>query len=1079
MAMLALWQAEACCDEEQAVAELLQSAAGINADTRQAIVADGRDLVQRARAAGGQRKPLDALLQEFGLSNPEGVALMCLAESLLRIPDSETADRLIAEKVRTGDWASHRGRSESLFVNASVWGMLLAGKVVRLEEGITREHSSWLRRLVSRLGEPGVRAAMLQAMRLLGRQYVLGRNIGEAVRRGTAEYPSGTAFSFDMLGEGARTAGDAERYSAQYEQAIQAVAIANAGGRSDSVSIKLSALHPRYHDRQRERVLHELLPRLIRLTTTAAAGGVGLTIDAEEGARLPLSLDLFERLLRHPELAGWNGLGLVVQAYQKRAPVVIEWVVALARATGRRIPVRLVKGAYWDSEIKHAQQLGLPDYPVYTRKANTDLAWLVCAQKLIAAGELVYPQFATHNAYSMAAILHLTRDRQGFELQRLHGMGDLLYVVLREHGRDVNRPTPAVRVYAPVGAHRELLPYLVRRLLENGANGSFVNQLVDARIPAERLVQDIVAQVAGEEAHRHPGIPRPPELYRRSETPRANADGLDLDNHRQAAGLMAELARFKDAHYTASSTVQDRPADDEDPPVSCPAAPTQIIGHCRAATFEEVTRAMAAAAAAQPTWDASGGAHRASVLEAVGRALDEHRAELIQLICREAGRTPDDALSEVREAIDFCHYYAALARRHFASPQYLTGPTGERNRLSLHGRGVFACISPWNFPLAIFTGQTVAALAAGNAVAAKPAEQTPLVAARAVALMHASGVPREVLQFLPGDGSTMGSAILRNEHLAGVAFTGSTATAKHIQRVLAEQDGSIVPLIAETGGLNAMIADTSCLPEQLVDDVIASAFMSAGQRCSALRVLFLPEVIAESVLEMLTGACEELALGDPLKLATDIGPVIDPRALAALQQHMARMHEVATVRYAYPADRLPQDGYFFGPQIVEIENMALLEREVFGPILHVVRYAAGELEPVLEQINRCGYGLTLGVHTRIEGWAEGIFRRTRVGNTYVNRNMVGAVVGVNPFGGEGLSGTGPKAGGPHYLFRFATERTMTVNTAASGGNVELLAKAEQEDGLEWRGSSPLATGVAASRGGAERVDWSTVVRGYN
>lgn len=1079
MPTLAAWQACSYPDEEQSVAELLRRAACIDPATREAMVADGRELVRRAREARGQRRPFDAFLQEFGLNNPEGIALMCLAESLLRIPDSKTADRLIAERLHSGDWGKHCGRSGSLFVNASVWGLLLTGTIIRLDSGITDETSNWLRRLVKRLGEPVVRAAMRQAMRLMGRQYVLGSNIGEAMKRGSAEYSSDTAFSFDMLGEGARTAKHAKRYLAQYEHAIRVVAAANTKQGSDSVSIKLSALHPRYHERQRERVICEMLPQLIRLSVLASAEGVGITVDAEEAERLPLSLEIFNRLARHPQLTGWNGLGLALQAYQKRTFSIVDWVVALARDTGRQIPVRLVKGAYWDTEIKHAQELGLSDYPVYTRKANTDLAWLVSAEKLIAAGDAVYPQFATHNAYSMAAILHLTREGQGFELQHLHGMGDLLYAMLRDHCRDNSRQMPAVRVYAPVGAYRELLPYLVRRLLENGANGSFVNQLLDDDIPVKDLVQDVVAQVATRTKHRHSSIPRPPDLYLSGETPRVNAGGLNLEDRWESAGLMAEFARFTDTAYTATPTGRARPATDADPAVSCPAAPKEIIGRCRAGTSEDVRWAMAAASTAQPAWDAIGGAHRASILDAIGRALGENRAELTQLICREAGRTLDDAYSEVREAVDFCHYYAAQARRHFATPEHLAGPTGECNRLSLHGRGVFACISPWNFPLAIFSGQTVAALAAGNAVAAKPAEQTPLVAARAVALMHAAGVPKDILQFLPGEGGSVGSDILQSEQLAGVAFTGSTATAKHIQRVLASREGPIVPLIAETGGLNAMIADSSCLPEQLTDDVIASAFMSAGQRCSSLRILFLPEAIADSVLEMLCGACEELTLGDPLALASDIGPVIDARALGALQEHIARMREAATVHYAYPADRLPKAGHFFGPHIVEIEDMAMLEQEVFGPILHVVRYRAGSLDAVVGQINGSGYGLTLGIHSRIEGQAEDIFQKTRVGNTYVNRNMVGAVVGVNPFGGQGLSGTGPKAGGPHYLFRFATEKTMTVNTAATGGNVELLAKAEQAHASGCRRGLPVSAAAGLVKKEVDAVPENGFVRGYN
>lgn len=1031
-------------DEEQCVADLLQ-AVQLERGARAAITHQATDLINRSRRESRNHGTMDAFLKEFDLSNREGVALMCLAEALLRIPDANTADALIAEKVRTADWEAHRGRSESLFVNASAWGLMMTGKVVRLDETITGAPSNWFRSLVSRVGEPVVRRALLQSIKLMGSQYVLGRTIQEAMKRGPAENPAGTRFSFDMLGEGARTGADARRYAEAYRHAIEAIALNTAKkGESldviaaDGISIKLSALHSRYHQSKRDQLMDELLPTVLMLAVAAKNGGMGLNIDAEEASRLDISLDIFEALARAPELNGWDGLGFVVQAYQKRAPAVIRWLVALAHGTGRRFMVRLVKGAYWDAEIKHAQELGLADYPVYTRKANTDLSYLVCAQELLNAADVVYPQFATHNAQTIATVMHIAKPEQSYEFQRLHGMGQLLYQQLIDQAKEQDSPLPRLRVYAPVGAHRDLLPYLVRRLLENGANSSFVHRFLNDDTPVAKLTEDIINKVDQAPSYRHPKIPLPRDLFKHSETPRHNAPGFNLEDPYHAELLLSEIDATWDTPYSAAPIINGRSLQRECSQSYSPAELTLSVGEVQLATAEDVDAALASAQEAQPAWNARGGAARAEVIESVGAALTERMPELMGLISREAGRTLRDALSEVREAIDFCHYYAALARREFDIPTPLTSPTGEYNELALHGRGIFVCISPWNFPLAIFTGQVVAALAAGNCVIAKPAEQTSLVAARAVELMHAAGVPGDVLHLLPGIGGEVGPLLITDSRTSGVAFTGSTETAKRINRELAEREGAIIPLIAETGGLNAMIADSSALPEQLVDDVIASAFLSAGQRCSALRALFLQEEIADRVLHMLKGACDELTLGHPWALSTDIGPVIDEAAKNMLQSHIRTMTEKAQLLYAYPQEQLPTGGTYVGPHIFQINDLAELKREVFGPVLHVIRYKSDELSRVLKQINASGYGLTLGVHSRIEGRAQRIFQKTRVGNTYINRNMVGAVVGVNPFGGQGLSGTGPKAGGPRYLFRFATEKTFTVNTTATGGNIGLF-----------------------------------------
>lgn len=1020
-------------DEAEVVSELIAAAeTTLDPDRRRRVLASARELTVRCREHADEAGTLDAFLQEFGLSNREGVALMCLAEALLRVPDDDTADRLIAEKIRSGDWASHLGHSESLFVNGSVWGLMLTGRLVTLDPEAEKDTGGWMRRLVSRLGEPIVRTAVMQAMRILGRQYVLGRTVEEALAR-RGDHPD-ALYSFDMLGEGARTWADAEHYFESYRNAILAIgemARHDDPVRNDGISVKLSALHPRYETAQQGSVLDELPDRLLVLARLARERGLGLSIDAEEAARLELSLEIFERLARAPTLAGWQGLGFVLQAYQKRAPAVADWLAGLAGDCGHRLMVRLVKGAYWDAEIKHAQEQGLPDYPVFTRKANTDLCYEVCAARLLEAGERIYPQFATHNATTACQVLALARGRP-FEMQRLHGMGALLYEELdREHG---GARIP-LRVYAPVGSHRDLLPYLVRRLLENGANSSFVNRFLDADVPVVELIGDPLAQARRSTIRRHARIPRPPDLYRSAGEARANSAGLDLDAPDVLASLQAAYAaapaESRESRPTSAAGATVAAA------VRSPADRDRVVGQVYPAGPEAVAEAIDRSVAAQPGWNAAGADARARVLEAAADCLEGARTELMYLLGAEAGRTVPDALSEVREAADFCRYYA-LQCRHLFQPNPLPGPTGEENVLHLEGRGTFACISPWNFPLAIFTGQVAAALAAGNSVLAKPAEQTPLVAARAVELLKEAGVPEGVLELLPGSGPEIGALLTSDERVSGFAFTGSTETARTINRQLAARRGPIVPFVAETGGQNVMLTDSTALPEQLVDDVLDSAFRSAGQRCSALRVLYLQDEIADRVIEMLEGAMATLVIGDPLDPATDVGPVIDDAARDALQAHSDHLEATARriCRLALPD--VCARGSFFPPQAYEIGSIAELPGEVFGPVLHVIRYRSRDLARVLDEVNGTGFGLTLGVHSRIESFAREVFAATRVGNTYVNRNMVGAVVGVQPFGGHGLSGTGPKAGGPNYLLPFAAERTFTENITARGGNAALF-----------------------------------------
>jgi RHH-type proline utilization regulon transcriptional repressor/proline dehydrogenase/delta 1-pyrroline-5-carboxylate dehydrogenase len=989
--------------EEEAVRRLRELARLPHAQ-QIAVQERALQLVLGVRAARSRGGGLDALLRQYHLASPEGVVLMCLAEALLRIPDAPTADRLIADKLGEGDWERHLGDSDSLLVNASTWGLMLTGRLVELDRGEIGSLRGWFGRLAARLTEPVARAALRQAMRVLGHQFVMGRSIGEALQRTTAVNESRYAYSFDMLGEAAITAQDARRYFEKYRDAISEVGH-HASAREPTtarpgISVKLSALHPRYEFFQRARVMRELGPKLLDLVRQARQVGIALTVDAEEADRLELSLQLVEVVLASELTQDYGGFGLAVQAYQKRAYGVVQWLIQQTRERRRQITVRLVKGAYWDTEIKRAQERGLAGFPVFTRKLNTDVSYLACARLLADHPDLIYPQYATHNAHTVAYVSQLMAGgRPGrFEFQRLHGMGEELY-------EQVINGMGACRVYAPVGPHEDLLPYLVRRLLENGANTSFVNRILDERLPPEQIIMDPIAESDRTSPAAEPRIAPPERLFG---SQRANSRGVNFADGAEVRALIA----------------------------GCEQGAAAITGLADALP-QDIERALASASAAQTPWNRRPVEQRAAILEGAAELFESHRAALIARCVLEAGRTVPDSVNEVREAIDFLRYYAVQARL-LGAPTALTGPTGESNTLRVRGRGVFACISPWNFPVSIFTGQVGAALVTGNAVLAKPAEQTPLTAALAVELLHRAGVPAEVLQLLAG-GPAVGEALTGDPRIAGVVFTGSTHTARLIERKLAGRSGAIATLIAETGGINVMIVDSSALAEQVVLDSVTSAFNSAGQRCSALRILLLQEEIAPRVLELLAGQMDELVIGPSWQLITDVGPVIDDEALAALETYAARV--IVGARWQHRA-RVPAAigaGRYFAPLAVEVPSIAAVEREVFGPVLHVVRYRAEELDEVIERINRMGYGLTLGIHTRIDSAAQAIADRVQVGNVYVNRNMIGAVVGVQPFGGCGLSGTGPKAGGPHYLGRFVTEQTLTINTAALGGNASLLS----------------------------------------
>lgn len=991
------------------------------------------------KSASGRAGMVQGLLQEFSLSSQEGVALMCLAEALLRIPDKATRDALIRDKISTGNWHAHLGHSPSLFVNAATWGLLLTGKLVSTHN--ESNLSSSLNRIIGKSGEPLIRKGVDMAMRLMGEQFVTGETIAEALANARKNEEKGFSYSYDMLGEAALTEEDAQRYMISYQQAIHAIGKASNGRgvyEGPGISIKLSALHPRYSRAQYERVINELYPRLLSLTLLAYSYNIGINIDAEEADRLEISLDLLEKLCFEPQLSGWNGIGFVIQAYQKRCPFVIDSVIDIALRSKHRLMIRLVKGAYWDSEIKRAQLDGLEGYPVYSRKVYTDISYLACAKKLLAAPEAVYPQFATHNANTLASIYHMAGAdyHQGqYEFQCLHGMGEPLYeqVVGKTSEGKLNRPC---RIYAPVGTHETLLAYLVRRLLENGANTSFVNQIADPNFPLEKLIADPVkdveklAEQEGILGLSHPKIPLPQDLYG---TERSNSKGLDMSNEQRLASLSSALLSSASTVWKAEPIIEDDVSEAEKVvpvPVVNPAEPRDIVGSVRESSPQEVEAALNSAVSAAPIWFATPPEERAAVLNRAADLMENQLQNLLGLLIREAGKTFNNAIAEVREAIDFLRYYSEQVKRDFANDSH-------------RPLGPVVCISPWNFPLAIFSGQIAAALAAGNSVLAKPAEQTPLIAYHAIKIFKDAGIPNGVLQLLPGRGETVGSQLVSDARVRGVMFTGSTEVASILQRNIAtrlDPQGRPTPLIAETGGLNAMIVDSSALTEQVVTDVIASAFDSAGQRCSALRILCLQEDIADTTLRMLKGAMAQYRMGNPERLSTDIGPVIDAEAKNNIERHIQAMkdkgHRVYQAVYSSKQDQneWPR-GTFVQPTLIELDSFSELEREVFGPVLHVVRYQRQELPALIEQINEAGYGLTLGIHTRIDETIARITNHAHVGNMYVNRNMVGAVVGVQPFGGEGLSGTGPKAGGPLYLYRLLSHRpleSVSKSLAANG-----------------------------------------------
>ena len=999
-------------------------------DRRQTVTGIARDFVIKSRKRSNESGTLDAFLREFGLSNSEGVALMCLAEALLRVPDDATLDALIAEKISDGNWGAHESASDSQLVNASVWGLMLAGKLVGKSSTSQAFPTHWLANLVSRVGEPTVRLATLQAMKILGGQFVLGRDIQSALKRAKRQ---NTLCSFDMLGEGARTAEDAERYFKSYQSAIHRVGEGCRGSdvrQNHNVSVKLSALHPRFTESQRARCLPALQEKVLILAKLAQGYGMGMSLDAEECSRLELSMDVFQWLCSHPELAEWNGLGFVLQAYQKRSMEVAKWLVTLAASRRLGFMVRLVKGAYWDTEIKIAQQQGLDDYPVFTDKSHTDLSYEACMHTLL-AGPTIFCQFATHNARSVAQVIEATEHREiSFELQKLHGMGDLLYTLVCEQ-----HPHISVRTYAPVGQHEDLLPYLVRRLLENGANSSFVNRFLDEQLPVDDLIVDPFTKQDNSDADLPSTIPLPEAIFFKAATPWKASQGIDLDDRDLIRQMRTDeiAARAQDCisaitPHTASSTI----GTSYSPTTADP------IGTFALATAEDVERAVAATYEAFPNWSRLTAMHRGSLLRNLATLLESHTLDLAALIALEAGRTLNDGVDEVREAVDFCRYYAANAEALMDSETDLPGVTGETNRLRHHASGPWLCISPWNFPLAIFIGQISANLSVGNTVIAKPAEQTPLVALFAQTLFIEAGFPPGVLQILNGDGPQLGEQLLPDSRIKGVSFTGSHAAAVTINRALAARPGAIVPLVAETGGINCMIVDSTALPEQVVDDVITSAFRSAGQRCSALRVLYLQEEVADKMIELLRGAMAELVLGDPQALSSDIGPVIDGEAQHAIEQHIADLETRAKCIAKASIHSKQGTGFFVTPQAWEIDSLKALSNEVFGPILHVIRYRAEELQVIIEDIRASDFALTMGVHSRLHGLHKRLEDEALIGNLYINRDTVGAVVGSNPFGGHGLSGTGPKAGGPDYLKRLVREHTITDNITALGGNTDLF-----------------------------------------
>ncbi|WP_342222003.1 trifunctional transcriptional regulator/proline dehydrogenase/L-glutamate gamma-semialdehyde dehydrogenase [Candidatus Fukatsuia endosymbiont of Tuberolachnus salignus] len=1043
--------------------------------------------LRNKKGVNGRSGIVQSLLQEFSLSSQEGVALMCLAEALLRIPDKQTRDVLIRDKIGQGNWRSHLGHSPSLFVNAATWGLLLTGRLVSIDN--ETKLASSLSRIISKSGEPLIRKAVDMAMRLMGEQFVTGETITEALANARKREDKGFRYSYDMLGEAALTEEDAQAYLVSYQQAIHAIGKASHGRgiyEGPGISIKLSALHPRYCRAQYERVIDELYPRLLSLTLQAMQYDIGINIDAEEAERLEISLDLLEKLCFEPQLVGWNGIGFVIQAYQKRCPFAIDAIIDMAQRSNRRLMIRLVKGAYWDSEIKRAQIDGQEGYPVYTRKVYTDVAYLACARKLLSVPNLIYPQFATHNAHTLAAVYHLAGQNYypgQYEFQCLHGMGEPLYeqVVGQVAEGKLNRPC---RVYAPVGTHETLLAYLVRRLLENGANTSFVNRIADTTLALDDLVADPVKAVEAMAASEgrlglpHPQIPLPQDLYGQE---RLNSRGLDLSNEQRLASLSTALSAKLDSDdplwhsqpMIAAEFDQDLTQHPKKPIIN-PAEPSDVVGYVREATQGEVSRALDAAAAADSIWFTTPASERAVILSRAAELMEDQIQSLIGILVREAGKTFDNAIAEVREAVDFLRYYAAMVRDDFSNESHC--PLGS-----------VVCISPWNFPLAIFTGQVAAALAAGNAVLAKPAEPTPLVAAQAVAILLQAGIPQNALQLLPGKGEKVGTWLVNDPRVRGVMFTGSTKIASLLQRNIAgrlDPQGRPTPLIAETGGLNAMIVDSSALTEQVITDVVSSAFDSAGQRCSALRILCIQEDVAEHTLRMLRGAMAECRMGNPERLSTDIGPVITRVAKEDIESHIQAMRIKG--RKVYQAarpnacdEREWQRGTFIRPTLIELENFEELQKEVFGPVLHVVRFQRQDLDALVDKINATGYGLTLGIHTRIDETVLRVTERAKVGNIYVNRNIVGAVVGVQPFGGEGLSGTGPKAGGPLYLYRLLSQRPKEAL-------VTTLARQDDQQVQDVSGREPLLAAHRAlmqflstrQKKEQQQPEWLPLAQGY-
>lgn len=1022
-------------DEDAYLRELLPLVPQEKA-TLDSVTEAATQLVQQVRDRA-DNSGIDAFLQEYSLDTKEGIILMCLAEALLRIPDKETADALIQDRLSGGDWQKHMGQSTSWLVNSGTWGLALTNSIINPHGKPMETPRGTFKRLVRRLSLPVVRKATYAAMRIMGAQFVLGRTIEEALKNSVANRDKGYTHSYDMLGEAALTMADARRYHADYMNSIAKIGATefnNPKVSRPTISIKLSALHPRYEVANRERVLTELVDSVLELVKLAKEANVGVSIDAEEMDRLELSLELFEKVYRSEVCRSWPYLGLVVQAYSKRALPVLCWATALARDCGDEIPVRLVKGAYWDSEIKWSQVNGLEGYPVYTRKANTDVSYLACAHYLMspATKGAIYPQFATHNAQTVVAIRDINQKYQrNIEFQRLHGMGDDLYDALLEQD-----PNVTVRIYAPVGAHKDLLPYLVRRLLENGANSSFVHKLVDPETPIVELTEHPVKTVLKHDNFANHKIPLPTEIF----TDRKNSLGLNMNIHSQADDFITAVQDYRNKQWQGGPIINGEVIDaHHQVAIHSPQNNKHQVGSIAWGDKALAEQALTIANAAFPRWRDTPVEERAVALEKLADLLQENREELIALCSLEAGKSLQDGIDELREAIDFCRYYAQQARQLMGAAVPLPGPTGETNDLFTEGRGTFICISPWNFPLAIFLGQVTAALVTGNCVIAKPAEQTGLIAFRAVQLAHEAGIPADVLHFIPGSGAEVGNFLVSQENIGGVCFTGSTYTAKAINRALAARAGAIVPLVAETGGQNAMLVDSTALPEQAVTDIVASAFKSAGQRCSALRVLFVQEDIADRIIDLLKGAMAELKVGDPILHETDVGPVIDGAAKSNLEQHINDILQVGTLIAQAPMPEYTVHGTFVAPTAIEINSINQLVKENFGPILHIIRYKTSELDQVIDSINSTGFGLTFGIHSRNESFAEDIARRVEVGNVYINRNQVGAVVGVQPFGGRGLSGTGPKAGGPLYLTRFVTEKTRTNNVTAVGGNATLLS----------------------------------------